>query len=94
MTTRRGVTGVFLDPPYTNGSGRKGGLYATDSLAVGRQARDWAVAHGDNPLLRIALCGYDGEYEMPPTWSVHQWKAVGSPSGGNERIWFSPHCLA
>ncbi len=55
--------------------------------------RDWAVAHGDDPKLRIALCGYEGEYRMPPNWSVFRWKNTGNKNGHRERIWFSPHCL-
>lgn len=93
LTTRFGTTGVFLDPPYTEESGRKGGDYAEDSLEIGHDVRDWAVAHGNNPLLRIALCGYEGEYRMPSNWSVFEWKAIGSKNGHKERIWFSPHCL-
>jgi len=57
------------------------------------------IEHGDDPELRIALCGYAGEHEMPATWTEHAWKAARGYSGeGNnnrerERIWFSPHCL-
>ena len=93
VTTRHGITGVFLDPPYTDGSGRDDRLYATDDLKVGHEVRAWAVAHGDDPTLRIALCGYDGEYRMPLNWSVFEWKSAGSRNGHKERIWFSPHCL-
>lgn len=93
VTTRQGMTGVFLDPPYTKESGRKKGLYAQDDLVVGHQVRDWAVENGDNPKLRIALCGYEEEYRMPPGWSLLEWKAVGSKNGRKERIWFSPHCM-
>lgn len=92
VTTRHGMTGVFLDPPYTEESGRKKGLYAKDDLTVGHQVRNWAVKNGDNPKFRIALCGYESEYRMPLNWSVFDWKAVGSQNGNKERIWFSPHC--
>ena len=94
VTTRQGLTGVMLDPPYTEESGRKNGLYAKDDLAVGHQVRDWAEENGDNPKLRIALCGYEGEYRMPRSWKVFNWKSQGSRNGDKERIWFSPHCLA
>ena len=94
LTTRNGLTGVFLDPPYTEGSERQHDLYASDDLDVGHCVRDWAVEHGDDARFRIALCGYDSEYEMPSSWSVYEWKAVGSQTGDKERIWFSPHCLA
>lgn len=66
--------------------------------------RAWALANGDNPLLRIALCGYEGEHVMPESWRVFAWKTQGGyghsqkPGQGlanrvRERIWFSPHCL-
>lgn len=93
VTWEHGCTGIFLDPPYTKESGRSARLYAKDDLRVGHQVQKWAVANGDNPLLRIALCGYEGEYEMPSNWSVYGWKGGGSKNGRKERIWFSPHCL-
>ena len=93
VTTRHGLTGVFLDPPYTHESGREHGLYATDDLNIGHRVRDWAVENGENPLLRISLCGYDGEYRIPSNWSVFDWKGAGNRNGHKERIWFSPHCL-
>ena len=61
-----------------------------------------ACAHGDDPQLRIALCGYTGEHALPATWECLEWKAKGGyGSQGNgtgransarERVWFSPHC--
>lgn len=61
---------------------------------------DEHIEHGDDPRLRIALCGYAGEHEMPTTWECVVWKAnggYGNVSGNRnkhaERIWFSPHCL-
>lgn len=101
-TVKHGLTAVFLDPPYAAEADRQEDLYAEDDLQVAKAARKWALEHGDDPLLRIALCGYEGEYEMPATWECWSWKARGgygsqSASGnGNskrERIWFSPHCL-
>lgn len=94
FTTRHGLTGVFLDSPYTGESGREAHIYAEDNLNIGHEVRDWAVAHGGDPKLRIALCGYEGEYRMPPNWSVFEWKSAGSSNGHKERIWFSPHCLS
>jgi hypothetical protein len=63
---------------------------------------DSFFGNGDNPLLRIALCGYEGEHQMPGSWDCFAWKAHGGYSvqghGTNrnrllERVWFSPHCL-
>ena len=93
LTTRFGITGVFLDPPYVQESGRHKNLYAMDDLEVGHQVRNWAVENGDNPNLRIALCGYEGDYIIPSNWSVFEWKGGGSRNGRKERIWFSPNCL-
>lgn len=95
MTTYVGVTGVVLDPPYHAATGRKGKLYAKDSADVSDDVRAWALENGDNPKLRIALCGYEGEHDMPVSWTVEEWA---SPDGFNgnrsrERIWFSPNCL-
>ena len=98
-----GVTGVFLDPPYADTAKRKSDLYACDSLDVAHAAREWAIANGDNPRLRIALCGYEGEHAMPDDWEFYTWKAqggygsqgntTGRENAGKERIWFSPSCL-
>lgn len=100
VTTCIGITGVLLDPPYTVDAGRDPSLYAHDDLEVAHRVRAWALDHGDNSHLRIALCGYEGEHEMPSSWRCVAWKAQGGygNQGGNtnrtrERIWFSPHCL-
>jgi len=78
-----------------------GGKSRAASLA--HQVREWAIEQGNDPLLRIALCGYEGEHKMPPSWKCVPWKTrggYGSQSHGlgrenshRERIWFSPHCL-
>ena len=103
VTFKHGLTGVFLDPPYADTAERQSDLYREDSEDVAHAVRDWAVANGDNPLLRIAICGYEGEHEMPPSWSTHSWSAgegygsqaeERSENGKRERIWFSPACLA
>jgi hypothetical protein len=65
--------------------------------------REWAIENGDNPSLRIALCGYEGEHQMPDSWDCVAWKARGGygsqgdgrgrENAARERIWFSPYCL-
>jgi len=99
-----GITGVLLDPPYADTAGRDGDLYAVDCQQIAHAAREWALAHGDDPRLRIALCGYEGEHDMPASWSAFAWKAnggyglqgdkAGRANATRERIWFSPHCLS
>lgn len=102
-TTKIGVTGVFLDPPYSDEERTKG-IYREDSGSVAAAVRDWAISNGDNPDLRIALCGYEGEHSMPDSWKCIAWKAgggygnqghgAGRKNATRERIWFSPHCLS
>ena len=74
-TTCIGTTGVFLDPPYAVDD--RAEVYNYDSRDVAHAVREWAVANGDNPELRIVLCGYDGEHTMPRRWSEVRWKAHG-----------------
>jgi hypothetical protein len=89
---------VFLDPPYAH-EFRDPYLYSEDDASVSAKVRIWALDHGDDPEIRIALCGYAGEHEMPKSWTEHAWKgARGYAAASNnnrelERIWFSPHCL-
>lgn len=102
-TTCIGVTGVVLDPPYGHGAGRTRYLYNSDSLEISAEVREWALAHGSDPKLRIVLCGYEGEHQMPPEWQCVAWQAnggYGNRNGGaanvnrtRERLWFSPHCF-
>ena len=101
VTVHNGLTGVFLDPPYD--SDEHAVTYAADTGDVGAAVREWAIANGGHPQLRIALCGYAGEHAMPADWTEVAWKAQGGygsqgkgrarDNAGRERIWFSPHCL-
>jgi hypothetical protein len=98
--------GIYFDPPYSAEAGRNNGIYAVESATVAHDVRDWCLANGDNPKLRIVLSGYAGEgHEALEAagWRVHAWKAHGGYSrlgNGNghdnrhkERLWISPNCL-
>lgn len=101
VTVKHGMTGVLLDPPYA--SEEHAIEYGAGDGDVGFAVREWALANGHNPLLRIALCGYEGEYEMPADWECVAWKAhggygsqgdtTGRANARRERVWFSPACL-
>ncbi len=106
VTWKHGLTAVFLDPPYSAEAGRQSRLYSTDSGTVAHDVRRWCVENGDNPLLRIALCGYrdEGHEELESHgWHAHAWKANGGyGSQGNGRgranrhrevIWFNAACI-
>jgi DNA adenine methylase len=98
VTTYVGLCGVLLDPPYSHDMRER--CYSEDHDVSGA-VRQWAIDNGDNPEFRIALCGYEGEHEMPDTWECVAWKAHGGYSRSErgvanrerERVWFSPHCL-
>ncbi len=101
VTIKYGITGVFLDPPYSDEAGRRDNLYASDSGSVAHAVASWALEWGERRDMRIALCGYEGEHAIPASWECVEWKAAGYGSQGNgsgrenagrERIWFSPHC--
>jgi DNA adenine methylase len=102
-TIRQGLTAVFLDPPYSHAS-RDQSLYSQESTTLAHDVRAWCLDRGDDPKIRIALCGYDGEHNELERhgWTVEAWKARGgygsrashgNPNAKAERIWFSPHCI-
>jgi DNA adenine methylase len=103
ITDRFGMTAVFLDPPY--GEGKVDYAAGGNRTDIADAVREWAIEHAENRNLRIALCGYDGQHDMPPDWQCIEWKAAGgySSTAANdtqgkanrhrERIWFSPHCV-
>lgn len=104
VTVTVGLTGVFLDPPYSAEAGRKKDIYAHDCMEVAQDCAKWAMERGDDPQLRIAFCGYDGEHQFPASWKEFAWKANGGygnrttdgqgrVNAERERVWFSPHCL-
>lgn len=95
VTTNHGVTAMLLDPPYFDDC--SDGCYRENDTSAAHSVRAWAIERGEDPLMRIALCGYEGEHAMPDTWDCVEWKA---PHGfgpkrnaHRERVWFSPHCL-
>lgn len=104
VTTRLGVTGVFLDPPYSTEAGRDMSLYATESATVAHEVRKWCLERGGDPMMRIVLAGYCGEGHeelVEHGWQEVAWRAQGGygnrstkgkENAAKERLWFSPHC--
>lgn len=100
-TTRHGLTGVFLDPPY---DANNCDPYHTSSSGVSTRARNWCILNGYDPLLRIVLAGYDKEHDDLAVygWTRHNWSAhggYGSQGDGagrankhREALWMSPIC--
>jgi len=90
---------VFLDPPYPNDTGSTT-VYGKDSNSVAYKVESWCQKHQDDPTLRIAICGYEGSYDLAE-WDNHHWKANGgyanqgkteNENRHRETIWFSPQC--
>ena len=102
VTTRHGLTAVFLDPPYTKGAMD----YAAKGTggALANDVRAWCAASGQEKLLRIVLCGHAGEHDEllalgwhTRTWTARKGYALTDEAVGNsasETIWCSPKCVA
>ncbi len=98
-----GMTGIFLDPPYS--SGEHSIEYANGQPDVARDVLAWCADNGANPTLRIVLAGYDGEHNTLEAqgWRAVAWKARGGygsqgegrgrANSARERLWLSPHCM-
>ena len=102
VTVRHGLTGVFLDPPYDKGAMDygDGGM----GLGISAAVRKWCAANGDNPMMRIVLCGHSGEHDdlLRTGWTEHKWTArkgyaltdEAVANSASETVWASPHCIA
>lgn len=90
VTTSLGLTGIVLDPPYLGTES----MYRCDEHCASEVA-EWAREHGDDPLLRIVLCGHEGDYRMPRDWRTRRWDRPRHRGKHPRRecLWFSPGCL-
>ena len=92
--------GVVLDPPYMEGDGSKDGTLYTGGGNVARDVETWCRENGHREQLRIVLCGYAGNYDLPG-WRVVPWNAAGgygkteeaTANSAREMLWLSPACL-
>ena len=101
VTTRHGLTAVFLDPPYEKGDMDygAGGM----GLGIADAVREWCAANGDNPMLRIVLCGHEFEHaELEKLgWVSRKWECrkgyasteTALNNSKSETLWMSPGCL-
>ncbi|MBV5298256.1 MAG: DNA adenine methylase [Rhodoferax sp.] len=101
VTTRHGLTALFLDPPYTKGAmDYAAGGVGTD---LPMQVQAWCAANGQDQQLRIVLCGHAGEHDalMQHGWHIRKWKArkgyaltaEAVANNAGETLWCSPHCI-
>jgi hypothetical protein len=85
-------TAIFFDPPYRGFES----LYHKDASTslVADQVALWCRENEEG--IRIALCGQEGDYDLPG-WEVFRWSRGRLTYGGgkgtaDEAIWFSPSC--
>lgn len=101
ITTGRGLTAVFLDPPYTAGNMdySAGGM----GLGVADEVRAWCLENGSRRDLRVAICGHGSEHAALESegWTRYEWQTNGGYGtteeargrGASETVWFSPACI-
>ena len=101
VTTRHGLTALFLDPPYAKGTMDygAGGM----GLGIAENVRAWCKANGQNEKLRIVLCGHAGEHDelLDHGWHIRKWAArkgyalsdEAKANTAGETLWCSPHCV-
>lgn len=90
------LTGILLDPPYGEDLSHR--MYQVTDPRIAKAVCKWAIEHGDDPKIRIVLCGYEGQYDkIPSTWTCEPWTAQKGHSNSDnryrERVWCSPYCL-
>jgi hypothetical protein len=98
---RQGITGVFLDPPYSMTNTEVG--YSSpdgDGERISSDVLTWALEHASDKV-RIALCENVNAYagKIPDAWSCVRWGSKGlcgkyAGGKGEEAVWFSPSCLS
>lgn len=102
VTTRHGMTAIFLDPPYSKGNmDYAAGGVGTD---LPLQVQEWCAEHGRDKDLRIVICGHAGEHSALEAigWTAHEWKSGGGyartdeavENRKSETVWASPACIA
>ena len=95
-TWRHGLTGVFLDPPYGEGTMDYSAGGNTSSVAA--DVWTWAVENGGHEKMRIVVAAYEDGREVPKEWTVRPWrarkgyKADGGANARREVLYCSPGC--
>ena len=97
VTWRHGLTGVFLDPPY--GEGTMDYSAGGNASGVAAEVWAWAIEHGMHPKMRIVVAAYEDGREVPDGWTVRTWrarkgyKADGGANARREVLYCSPGCV-
>jgi len=103
VTYRHGLTGLFLDPPYSLEKNRQANVYGELSKQGNLNAdlTKFLLENQNIDGLRVAICGLEGEYDLPKKyWDCVEWmgnsgyadKTV-NKNREKERIWFNKQCI-
>ena len=95
-TTKHGLTGVFLDPPYDGTEY----VYGT-KIPVSKRVLDWCAEATGNPLLRVVLAGRGTEHDKllqhgwgKSVWTTNRGYSKEANTGRSEEaLWYSPSCV-
>ena len=97
-TWRHGLTGVFLDPPY--GEGTMDYSAGGNMSSVAADVWAWAIENGGHDKLRIVVAAYEDGRDVPKDWTVRPWrarkgyKADGGANARREVLYCSPGCMS
>ena len=95
-TTKLGITGIVLDPPYSDTEYVYG-----DSTPVSQRVQSWCLESGNNNLLRIVVAGRGTEHDIlltkgwtRKTWTTNRGYSNSDNTGRLEEVlWMSPACI-
>ncbi|MCZ2224410.1 MAG: DNA adenine methylase [Chitinophagales bacterium] len=79
---KNGITAIFLDPPY-NQEGRSKIYNCEDNIF--KNVEKYCKDNENVPNFKIALCGYEGDYDLPG-WNSHSWQTQGGMSHLSKEI--------
>ena len=103
VTYRHGLTGLFLDPPYSLEKNKQTNVYGELSKQGNLNAdlTKFLLENQNIDGLRVAICGLEGEYDLPKKyWDCVEWMGnsgyadkTKNKNREKERIWFNKQCI-
>ena len=103
VTHRHGLTGLFLDPPYSIEKNKQTSVYGSMSKQhnLNDDMTEFLLENQNIDGFRIAICGLEGEYDLPNKyWECVEWMGnsgyadkTKNKNREKERIWFNKQCL-
>lgn len=80
VTTKHGLTGIFLDPPYESTEY----VYGKGTASISTDVRQWCIEKSSDPLFRIVIAGRNTEHDELLNYGFRriEWKTRGGYSQG------------